>query len=567
MTDPLTEPLKRTFARIVEQAPTADRFPRPAVSPMPVRRGPRIALRVGLAAGLAATAVAVIQVTSGPGSRSVTGGTPESVTTQAAGTTSSVPSRTPAAADSKIVLTGRDGGLYLDDVTLPDELMLTGAREDSSGGVSSSEFGVWSTMLARYSRDRSRIDQTIRIETMRLPSDRTFRTVCCVDEGVLADADGTEVWLCSRTASWALGSWTMLASSAGEADSTEELLQVAATAVADEQGRIQLDVLPEGFEVLGTLPDRQYESGRRWTTGYVTPDSTTYDEPVVTLTVVEQPKRPAEYELAVDVRLGTAYATTVLGRRAIVAPGNTSGGLRPAVTVTWDESDGQQIRLRYVPMRRGQPFDVLATTAIDLARGIRRADAQRWQDEIATAETNMKAFVDDLERPSWMIDQLADRDLELVSMTPIPSSAPAVLIANVVDDSGADAGTCEFMLREIVACTSPQDPIWNGNRSAVVTQLDGGYMRVLTTGDVSAIHLADPTSSNLKGTTPLRDTDDEQSTSLPRVAYFAAVPALTPVCLELRAGAANEALLAAYELLDTELNPPGNTCDLAMPYN
>lgn len=567
MSDPLTEPLKRSFARIMEAAPTAGGLPPVSSSTPPPRQTARVALRVGLAAGLVATTLVIVQATRGSEPRSVTDATVGSVASDVSAPTSSTPPPTPASSTQEIVLTGRDGGLYLDEAVLSDGLMLTGAREDQAGGGSSSEFGVWATTLALYSSDRSRMDRTIEIQTMQLPTDRSFRTVGCGDEGTPVDVNGTEVWLCERAASWGVGPWTILAFPAGTPSTTEELLQVVANAEVDEQGRVGFDVLPAGFEVVGTLPDRIEASGRRWTTGYVTPDATTYDEPVVTLTVVEQPERPAEFELAFDARAShTGYATAVLGRRAIVARGHTSGGLRPAVTVTWDESDGQQIQLRYVPLRRDEPWDVVAGTAVELARGVRRADNAGWQELIAVASTTMQTFVDDLERPTWMIDELADRNLELVSMRPIASSAPAVLLADVTDSSGADAGTCEFMLRQLVACTTPDDPIWNGSRTAVATRVDGGYLRIIATGDVTIVRLADPESSNPKQITALRGAADGTTTVSPGVAYFEAVPDGAPTCLELRTGTDTDPAIATFQLLGTELTTPGESCDKAVPY-
>lgn len=286
------------------------------------------------------------------------------------------PPTTPATSNTaeEVSLAGTDGGLYIDaDLLPPDMLLTTANRFDGPLGTGSSEFGVWTTTLAKYSNDRSTVTERISIDTLRLPADRTPVSLIGENGATTAQLRSTTVWLNGSSAAWGEGQWTIYV--AGDASPDDIVDVVEALQIVDD-GQVTVPAPPVGFETVGVLPDRSTASGPQWTTSYATPDATTYDEPVLKLVVTVGPSRPAEYLLVDDLSGNRTHATTVLGRRAILS--TSSYESRLVATLTWDESDGTQIELTYSPMRRDLSNDELAQQVLSLANGVRRADASTW---------------------------------------------------------------------------------------------------------------------------------------------------------------------------------------------
>lgn len=468
--------------------------------------------------------------------------TTASETTEADATTPTTPA---------VDLSGTDGGLYLDPAFLPDDMFLTGATEYLGPfGSGSSEFGVFTTTLVTYGPGRSTIDGTIQIETLLAP-ERTPASFIGETEAERVEVRGIEMWVGQQSIAWNEGPWTIIVSGLPSDDLTTEdrdalLRDVAEHVVIDADGRTSVAPTPSGWETLGTLPNPVTDDGTLWTTRYVTPETTTYDEPVLQLTVITEPGRPAEYLLADRFR-GEASATEVLGRRAIVTGGR---GFRIHVEVTWDEADGSQVQLTYSPLQSDLDLDEVRDEAIGMANGVRRADAGRWSAMKAEAETTMSDFAGQ----AWIDTLIEAAGYRIISVGQLDFAQPAVVLVAVSTPDGTPAGTCEISLRVVVSCTALNDPLVASSSQARTEPLDGGRLRLIASPDVRFVTIRTGQGGQQRATEPLsNDTPAFAVDIAPRIAYLAVPTIDGRVCVDLGGERDPSDLIATFELVDGAL--------------
>lgn len=459
------------------------------------------------------------------------------------------PDTTPAA--TNVDLSGTDGGLYLDPTVLPPGMFLSGAMSSEGPfGTGSSEFGVFTTTLVRYSADRTRVDASLAIETLLAP-DRSSLSFIGEEEGEPVEIRGIEMWTNHLSLAWTEGPWTILVSGRPSNDlSVEELdallRDVAEHVVIDADGRTSVTSLPPGWETLGTLPDRIVDDGTLWTTNYVTPEATTGDEPVLQLTVTTRPGRPAEYLLSDAIRT-EAFATDVLGRRAIVTGGR---GFRIHIEVTWNEADGTQIQLAYSPLRADLDVDDVRDEAIRLAHDVRRAGTAQWSAMVTEARLTGADFIGQ----AWIDPLVAAGGHQVVSVGQLDFAQPAVVLVAVATPDGTPNGTCEISLRVVVACTALDDPLVGSSGEARTDTLDGGRLRLIASPDVQYVTVRTGRGGQQRATEPLsNDAPAFDAATSPRIAYFAVPTIDGGVCIDLGGEGDPSNVIATYELVDGEL--------------
>lgn len=531
------------------------------------RRRRRRLLASSVSAVMAFAAVAaVLSVTGGDDRTTIVPADVAATDTQEAETsTDATPSSTTVstveAANLDVDLTGTDGGLYIDPSALPEGMLLTSATRfdgtDGSLGSSSAQFQEWSTTFAKYSEDRSTIVEHIGVDTLLLPPDRTPVSLIGEAGATSVEVRGLTVWVNGPSAAWAEGPWTMSVS--GDAVPADLMKVIEDVEVADD-GTVTVTTLPDGYEKVGTLPNPLTDLGPRWTTGYVTAEATSFDRPVLELVITAQAAEPAEYLLVNTLSGDRKFATTVLGRRAILTSSSRYGA-RHDITITWDEADGAQIQLTYSPMRRDIAEGQLIEQALAFAEGVRRADANGWQDLGDRAAAAMEQLAGDPVRPEWVQSLLGDRDLTITDVRYAEFAEPTVLIVDVQDDNGVAAGTCEVFLRQITTCTPPDDPMISQTGQANVQMIDGGYMRVEVTGDTRYVRLGDSLGGLGRRVEDLFETSKASNpNSSPRVAYVRAPAPDVIACLELR-DETDTAMLAAFDLRGETLTPRATGCE------
>ena len=212
-------------------------------------------------------------------------------------------------------------------------------------------------------------------------------------------------------------------------------------------------------------------------------------------------------------------------------------------------------------MRRDIAEGQLIEQALAFAQGVRRADANGWQDLSDRAAAAMEQLTGDPERPEWVQSLLDDRDLTIADVRYAEFAEPTVLIVDVQDDNGAAAGACEVFLRQVTTCTSLDDQMISQTKQANVQLVDGGYMRVEVTGDARHIWLRNSLGGLGRRVEDLLVPSEASNPRLsPRVAYVRAPAPDEIACLELRDDT-DTATLAAFDLRGETLTPRTTNCE------
>lgn len=474
--------------------------------------------------------------------------------TTAATSTTAIPSTT---VEPLVDLSGVDGGLYIDPAVLTDDLELVEAtRADGPVGGSNSAGVVSETTLGSYSPDRSRIIDTITITTFSVADGRPPESLRGGD-GEHIQLRGLTAWATGVAVIWAEGPWIVdVTSGAAELEDVDMalLIDTANHVAIDDDGRTTVDPAPPGYEPVSTLPGTIVDSGPQWRSDYRTPDITPADFPMLIVQLTTHPGTPAEAALT-DL-YGDATAIEVLGRRAVLR--STPRMSRPGVEIVWDEPDGSQISVSYAPVRADVGTDEIRAEAIRLANGVRRASPDAWTD-LSTAADRARYVANAME---WIPALVAERGLVAGQPAPLQlwGLSPAAVFVPVTHADGTDAGVCEIFLREVTACTPPDDPMVGSRGADVhVGLVEGGYLRVMVGPDAPYVSITARTGSSTQITTAIFDTSGpfDESTS-PRVVYLPTPTSGAEVCLGL--SDANGHVVASYPLSSGVIAGDSGSC-------
>jgi hypothetical protein len=405
-------------------------------------------------------------------------------------------------------LTGFGTGLLLASSDVPDGWFVVEAGRINAliGGGGSREV-TWRTTVARYTDDRSKVVETIRIDVS--PHDTTTPT----DVVGNAEVHGLPASQTSTGLTWIEGAWSIDVSHMvplgvmNDVDPTL-ILDLAEGLEILDGGRVEARVIPVGFELLAQEPGWTESVGPEFHTVYSSPDSVLGGDLGLVLTVVTQRGQSAEMLLADDM---SGRAVEVGGRRVIV--GFHDAGFVRAVDVVWDEADASQIRARYTERSNDDDQAAVVARATALIHSLVRAIPAEWTEAQARAVHGLMT----LSEMPWV-----DAALDPLGITPsgrgATSSASGATIT-ITQGTTADGSAviCEFLFRSLTTCTAAASLDPTTTAAVQIDPVADGGIRVMMSHDIAQISVVDadgrgPTYGVLDQLTP-----DERS---PRVFYL-----------------------------------------------
>ena len=447
--------------------------------------------------------------------------------TQPAGIDNTDPGSTPPAASTRstgsaiapvtttaspVDLSGTTTGLFIPPTVLPDGGYAVAATPEDAydgGGLDV----AWQTIAGKYAAGRTTLDEVVTVQV----------GVGILDGATPSDAQPLDVrsttgHLAGQDLDWVENGNTVIVTASAPGT---DLVAIANGLTTRADGGFDFGYLPTSFEQIAVTPGTD-SFGAGFYTAYATAQSTDADGAVLSVRSWSSSSRPAEVTLATSVgygssRLPSVYATEINGRRAIVSP-----GLAPRIV--WDEVDGTQISIEYVPLEGDGSVDERTRTAIQFASTLRRATTSQWTDLLSHLAANEARY----ESAAYMADQVAALHLTIAGTSrPTNVRHPGILVA-VQDKAGQDAGTCEFFHRQLVTCDTPQQQAERNPNRFDAALLANGYVRVIAG---SATTTAILSFKDTKVTSTVRLTPLSFSSNSPGVAYLAVRGDPTTMCL------------------------------------